>query len=274
MDDGTLQAKQVKFMTHSFTVGEVQILADRLSEMGIQGAFAQPVKKNNKTYHLLTVPTEGARLLLENTRPYAHPAMIYKWEPVSNHHTCRYCYEEFETRNEVKITKHTVFVSCTKVTCRRQMRRDQAVRDTARRVERRPITNAQARIKQVERRPITNAQARIKRANTPQEQLRQMDKEARERRFKTAEQRKKFNDSRKRWRKDRKARGVIERANQMHTCQFCQQEFSNSGTHKIGKRSPVIYCTMPDCFRRGKNELRSIANAKARAKWAIDHSAT
>ena len=253
MDDGTLQAKSAHFMTHSFTQQECEILAARLREMGYGGAETRPTKKNNKTYHLVVIPTEDSRKFLQDTRPYAHESMLYKWEPTANYHACRYCREEFETSLEVKVSTRTQFICCTKVTCRRQMQRDQK----ARREEQR-----------IERQPLTNARSRAARAATPKDELKIRDKVARDRRFATKEGRAKFNETRKAWRKNRKAQSIVEKPPQTHACRYCKKEFQNSLTHKMSPRSPFISCPGSECMTRRQEDYKDLRRARARERWA------
>jgi len=246
MDDGTLQAKSAHFMTHSFTQTECLLLAGRLRRMGLKTATVKPTKKNNKTYWLVVIPTEDSRIFLAKTREFAHPSMIYKWEPDANHHTCNYCLEEFETTARIKVTSTTRRVCCGKVMCRRQMERDQEKdHDKARR----------------KRQPQTNEQAREKRAATPKEALQEQDRANR-----AKMDRERFNVTRRRWRANLKAQGKTDRKLQKHTCQFCQQEFENTAEHKLGKRSPVIYCSAPTCFTKGTEEYKEMRRARAREK--------
>ena len=259
MDDGTLQAKSANFMTHSFTEAECEILASRLREMGYQDAHTKPTKKNNKTYHLVTIPTEGTRQFLQDTRPYAHPSMLYKWEPTANYRVCQYCHEEFEMCMTAKPTAAAVHVCCAKVMCRRQMKRDQHTRHEKQRIARQPLTNARARAAW---------------AAMPEEERQAVSRYNNAFRYSSDERRAEHNENKKVWRKRRRKAGIKERPTQQHTCQFCRATFENSATHKMGARSPAIYCPAPACLKAGEEAYKEIRRRTAREKWAKDRSAT
>lgn len=253
MDDGTLQSKQVKFMTHSFSLEECEILAQRLREMGYEGTKTQPVKKNNnRTYHLVVIPTEGSKKFLKDTEEFAHESMRYKWEPPTSYHVCDYCSEEFESSAKLK-PRQGRRKCCAKASCRKLFVRDQS---------------ADHEICRKNRSEKTNAKLRERRSAMDPAERKAADKENR-----SKMNRDRFNATRRRWRAKLKSEGKTHRNLQKHTCQFCQQKFSNTATHKMSKRSPVIYCTQSECLTLGKEFHKDLQRARARKKYKEERMA-
>jgi hypothetical protein len=77
-DDGTLtQAGGVHISTHGFPQEQVEMLARRLTQMGVT-AKAQQVRKGEKTYFIIVIGSEATRKFIEKVKPYVHESMLYK----------------------------------------------------------------------------------------------------------------------------------------------------------------------------------------------------
>jgi hypothetical protein len=185
--------------------------------------------------------------------------MIYKWEPTANYRVCQYCHEEFEMCATAKPMAAAIHVCCAKVMCRRQMRRDQHARHEKQRIARQPLTNERAR----------SAWAAM-----PKKERQAVSRYNNAFRYSSDERRATHNKNRKVWRKQRKKAGIKERPTQRHICRFCLATFENSATHKMGARSPVIYCPATACVRAGEEAYKEIRRRTAREKWAKDRLAT
>ncbi len=98
MDDGCKQGPALAIATHSFSKEEVDILANRLTEMGCPAHAHKTRKGKAKTYYILKIPTESVPVFEENVRPFILPMMRYKLEetgPSGMVLNCTFCGKEF-----------------------------------------------------------------------------------------------------------------------------------------------------------------------------------
>ena len=254
-DDGGKQARSMCFATHAFSREEVGRLTDWLTANGVE-ARPHKIEKGEKEYWQARCSTEGSVVLADRIREFMHPSMLYKIPHfLEKESVCLEC--GAPTRKES--TMGPVVKICSDA-CRnaREERRSQQ-----------KYANRTA-----EQRAATNARARAAWAAMPEEERQAVSRYNNAFRYSSDERRAEHNENKKVWRKRRKKAGIKERPTQQHTCQFCRATFENSATHKMGARSPAIYCPAPACLKAGEEAYKEIRRRTAREKWAKDRSAT
>jgi len=115
MDDGCLTERNgVTLSTHGFSKPEVEMLAQRLLEFGVE-AVVGTTHKGEKEYWYLRLSVEPARIFLAGTKPFRHGSMAYKWETSYPAETCAHCKEVFQPIAAESLSK---FPCCQKPECR------------------------------------------------------------------------------------------------------------------------------------------------------------
>lgn len=96
MDDGARQANHIQISTHSFSLEEVQRLADWLTRNGCPARPHKTRRGPKKEYWVLIIPTESAKVFREKVMPYMHHSMLYKLDfEERKEFTCKFCGTEF-----------------------------------------------------------------------------------------------------------------------------------------------------------------------------------
>ena len=249
-DDGCKQARAMTFATHSFSKEEVGRLALWLSNNGVTGAAAKRTRKRESYYWILWIPSEGAATLADNIRPFMHPSMLYKLPDGKVDCPCLIC------GSPVPATFCGGRAQLCSDKCRTQRARMRWETRAAKMTSEERAEKSARQMTKIKSDPIRYAEWRAYHATKQAEKFAVPEKIVAHKEWK------------KSYRAKRKQEGRPEKPNQTHTCCYCQTPFSNSGTHKMGKRSPVIYCPAPACVELGKDAYKEIRRQTAREKWA------
>jgi hypothetical protein len=248
-DDGCKQSRQMHFATHDYTPQEVELLAAWFRSKGVD-AKAKQVSKGEKRYWIVRVSTEGAMILTEKIGPFIHPSMLHKL-PVFKASQCRvcpktipackgprrmFCSTECKTAWE-KERSQKRYKSLTKEQKQKRYKRNQE------------LENANPERGRKRRKYLADYQ-KLKTGSGPKAAA--------------------HNEWKKNYRAKRKAEGRPEKSTQTRHCNYCDEDFQNSLTHKMSPRSPFISCAKKDCMERRTEDYKELRRARAREKWARD----
>lgn len=250
-DDGCKQSRQMHFATHDYTPQDVELLAAWFRSNGVDAKVKQ-VSKGKKQYWIVEVSTAGALILTEKIRPFMHPSMIHKL-PLFEASECRVCGKAIPastgTRQQFCSADHRSAWEKE----RSQKRYKSLTEEQRQERSRRSIELLKADPQRYSRwREYHAANQKLKTGNGPKAAA--------------------HNEWKKNYRAKRKAEGRPEKSTQTRQCNYCDEDFQNSLTHKMSGRSPFISCAKTDCMERRAEDYKDLQRARARAKWALDRS--
>lgn len=89
---GTGNCKVAVFSTHRFPREQVELLAQMLTDRGIE-AKACRTRKQEKVFWTIRLPAASTRAFIEKIKPFMHPSMLYKAETYAPKFHCAFCGE-------------------------------------------------------------------------------------------------------------------------------------------------------------------------------------
>lgn len=250
-DDGCKQSRGMNFATHAFPREEVEILVSWFLKSGVD-AKLKKVSKGEKNYWIIHISTEGAEVLVDEIRPFVHPSLAYKLPTfLDKVGTCLNCGAPTE-----KATKMGRPVRLCSGACRTEWETQRGKNRWMKMSNEERKKRYEKEISAIKADPERHNKWKAYHANRRKEIASDPEKKAARNAYK------------REWRKKQKAMGNSERKLQKHTCLYCQDEFSNSATHKMSPRSPVISCAARACMDRREEDYRELRRKRAREKGA------